>query len=111
MPIYDYVCGECGHRTEVIHGVQAHGPRFCPSCGAEGTMKKAFVPPTIHYKGSGWAKKDRAATSAPVKRGGSSAGAGSPSSKATEGSGSSDSPDGTSKAAGGTDPSAPKAAD
>jgi putative FmdB family regulatory protein len=111
VPIYDYVCGECGHRTEVIHGVHAHGPRFCPSCGTEGRMKKAFVPPTIHYKGSGWAKKDRAATSSPAKRSGQSAGSGSSSSTPPEAAGSSDGQDGTAKAAGGADASVPKAAD
>jgi hypothetical protein len=30
-------------------------------------MSKAFVPPAIHFKGSGWAKKDRAATATPGK--------------------------------------------
>jgi putative FmdB family regulatory protein len=60
MPIYDYVCGVCDRRLEVIHGVHDEGPRFCSACGAEGTMRKAFVPPTIVFKGSGWAKKDRA---------------------------------------------------
>lgn len=30
-------------------------------------MVKAFVPPAIHFKGSGWAKKDRAATATPGK--------------------------------------------
>ena len=29
----------------------------------EGTMRKQFAPPTIHFKGSGWAKKDRGAAS------------------------------------------------
>jgi putative FmdB family regulatory protein len=67
VPIYDYVCGACGHRLEVIHGVSDAGPHFCPECGAEGTMKKAFVPPAIHFKGSGWAKKDRSATATPGK--------------------------------------------
>jgi putative FmdB family regulatory protein len=105
VPIYDYVCGECGHRTEVIHGVHAHGPRFCPSCGAEGTMKKAFVPPTIHYKGSGWAKKDRSATSAPAKRSGASSAAGAPSSSSAETSGAAGSGDGAAKPSGGTDAS------
>ncbi len=65
MPIYDYICSACGQRTEVVHGIHGHGPLACPQCGAEGTMKKAFVPPAIHFKGSGWAKKDRAATSSP----------------------------------------------
>ena len=65
MPIYDYVCSSCGHRTEVVHGINDAGPRFCPSCGAEGTLKKGFTTPAILFKGSGWAKKDRAATRTP----------------------------------------------
>lgn len=65
MPIYDYVCSQCDQRTEVVHGIHGHGPKHCPACGAEGTMSKVFVPPAIHFKGSGWAKKDRSATSTP----------------------------------------------
>ena len=53
MPIYDYICRDCGQRTEVIHGIDAPGPRFCPACGAEETLRKAFVAPTVHFKGSG----------------------------------------------------------
>jgi putative FmdB family regulatory protein len=67
VPIYDYSCTACGHVTEVIHGINDPAPRFCPSCGAEGTLKKAFATPAVHFKGSGWAKKDRKATSAPGK--------------------------------------------
>lgn len=59
MPIYDYTCSNCRKVTEVIHGINDPGPKFCPECGAEGTMTKKFVAPTIHFKGSGWAKKDR----------------------------------------------------
>jgi putative FmdB family regulatory protein len=73
VPTYDYVCGRCGHRIEVVHGIHGHGPKACPSCGAEGTMTKGFVTPAIHYKGSGWAKKDRSATSVPGKAGAGSA--------------------------------------
>ena len=65
MPIYDYTCAACGHLTEVIHGMREGGPRFCPSCGAEGTMRKGFAAPAVHFKGSGWAKKDRSATASP----------------------------------------------
>ena len=65
MPIYDYTCSACGHLTEVVHGINDHGPRFCPECGAEGTMTKAFTTPAIHFKGSGWAKKDRSTSSRP----------------------------------------------
>jgi putative FmdB family regulatory protein len=63
VPIYDYVCFDCKHRVEVIHGINDTGPRFCPSCGHEGTMRKALGTPAIHFKGSGWAKKDRSSTS------------------------------------------------
>ncbi|MBI2780438.1 MAG: zinc ribbon domain-containing protein [Chloroflexi bacterium] len=63
MPIYDYLCSNCRHLTEVIHGIHDEGPRFCPACGAEGTMRKALSTPTVHFKGSGWAKKDRSSTS------------------------------------------------
>lgn len=63
MPIYDYLCSNCRHLTEVIHGINDAGPRFCPACGADGTMRKALSSPTVHFKGSGWAKKDRSSTS------------------------------------------------
>jgi putative FmdB family regulatory protein len=57
MPVYDYVCSN-GHRIEVMHGVNAEGPAKCPVCGAA-PMRKAFTAPAVHFKGSGWAKKDR----------------------------------------------------
>jgi putative FmdB family regulatory protein len=63
VPIYDYACSNCGHLTEVVHGIQDSGPKFCPNCGSEGTMTKAFSTPAIHFKGSGWAKKDRSTSS------------------------------------------------
>lgn len=57
MPIYDYVCNNCGHEMEVIHPVQGHGPAACPNCG--GHMRKAIVAAAVHFKGSGWARKER----------------------------------------------------
>ncbi len=66
MPIYDYVCESCGHVMEVVHGINAPGPTECPECG--GTLAKAFAPPAIHFRGSGWAKKDRKSVSGPVKK-------------------------------------------
>lgn len=63
MPIYDYLCANCRHLTEVIHGINDAGPRFCPSCGTEGSMKKVLSTPAVHFKGSGWAKKDRSSSS------------------------------------------------
>lgn len=66
MPIYDYVCESCGHVMEVTHGIHAQGPTECPECG--GTLAKAFAPPAIHFRGSGWAKKDRKSVSGPVRK-------------------------------------------
>ncbi len=63
MPVYDYLCTACDHRADILHGINDPGPNFCPSCGADGTMRKQFAAPAVHFKGSGWAKKDRGGTS------------------------------------------------
>jgi putative FmdB family regulatory protein len=61
MPAYDYDCAACGRRFEVSHGVHADPPAACPLCGS-GPVRKAITAPAVHYKGSGWAKKERRAT-------------------------------------------------
>ncbi|MBA2299200.1 MAG: zinc ribbon domain-containing protein [Chloroflexi bacterium] len=60
MPLYDYDCAACGRRFEVIHGVHTDPPEACPLCGG-GPVKKAITAASVHYKGSGWAKKERRA--------------------------------------------------
>lgn len=93
MPIYDYVCETCGHVMEVVHGINDGGPRECPLCG--GPMSKAFSAPAVHFKGSGWAKKDRRSVSGPVKSrtspegGGTGTATGSPASASDASTGSS----------------------
>jgi putative FmdB family regulatory protein len=61
VPLYDYVCAACGRRFEVIHGVHADPPTACPLCGS-GPVRKAIAAPAVHFKGSGWAKKERRAS-------------------------------------------------
>ena len=61
MPNYDYICSACGHRMEVVHRIHEAGPQVCPRCGAEVPMRKGIVTTAVHFKGSGWAKKDRSA--------------------------------------------------
>jgi putative FmdB family regulatory protein len=56
MPTYDYACANCGHVIEVVHGVHDTGPTVCPQCG--GLLRKRMTLPAIHFRGSGWAKKD-----------------------------------------------------
>ena len=64
MPLYDYDCSACGLRFEVMHGVHVDGPSACPACGSD-RVRKAFAAPAVHFKGSGWAKKERRATATP----------------------------------------------
>jgi putative FmdB family regulatory protein len=89
VPIYDYLCATCRHVTEVIHGINDPGPRFCPACGADGTMRKALVSPAIHFKGSGWAKKDRSSSSSTRARSGTGSSADGGSNESGSGAGSS----------------------
>ncbi len=58
MPIYEYVCGKCGKKTEVIQRVNEAHLKVCPHCG--GRLKKAFSAPAIQFKGSGWYVTDYA---------------------------------------------------
>jgi putative FmdB family regulatory protein len=80
MPTYDYVCADCGLEVEVVHSIHGHGPSTCTSCG--GAMKKAIVASAVHFKGSGWARKDRSGSAKPGSS--SSPGAEPPPSAATE---------------------------
>ncbi len=73
MPTYDYVCTSCGHEMEIMHSLHGHVPDACPLCGAP--MKKTFGVPTVHFKGTGWARKERA-TPKPSKVGPKETGSG-----------------------------------
>ena len=53
MPVYDYLCSACDHRADILHGINDPGPRFCPSCGAEATMRKQFAAPADPLQGDG----------------------------------------------------------
>ena len=103
MPRYDYVCAACGSRFEAFHGVHDAGPASCTLCG-EGPVRKAITAPAVHFKGSGWAKKERRA---PVPSGAAKASSdgSSSSDSSSDGVASSTSTGGTSDAK----PAAPKA--
>jgi putative FmdB family regulatory protein len=68
MPIYEYVCGSCKKKTEVIQGLNDAPPRVCPHCG--GKLKKAFSAPAIQFKGSGFYITDYARSSSSGGEGG-----------------------------------------
>jgi putative FmdB family regulatory protein len=61
MPIYEYVCGSCAKKTEVIQRVGEKPLRVCPHCG--GKLKKAISAPAIQFKGSGFYITDYARAS------------------------------------------------
>lgn len=52
MPLYEYLCGSCGHRFERIQKFSDPPVTECPSCG--GVVEKQFSSPAIQFKGSGW---------------------------------------------------------
>ena len=53
MPLYEYVCQECGRKTEVLQRLRERPLKICPHCGAR-NLKKAFSAPAIQFKGSGF---------------------------------------------------------
>jgi putative FmdB family regulatory protein len=67
MPIYEYVCGDCGKKTEVIQRIGERPIRLCPHCG--GKVKKKVSAPAIQFKGSGWYVTDYARAKKEGKKG------------------------------------------
>ena len=52
MPLYEYECIKCGHRTEVIQRLGDPPLKVCTEC--EGEMKRLLSAPAFQFKGSGW---------------------------------------------------------
>ena len=52
MPLYEYLCGSCGHKFERIQKFSDAPVKECPSCG--GTVEKLPSSPAIQFKGSGF---------------------------------------------------------
>lgn len=52
MPIYEYQCEQCGHRSEEMRRLADPPLTVCPSCG--GPYKKQVSAPAFQFKGSGW---------------------------------------------------------
>jgi putative FmdB family regulatory protein len=58
MPIYEYLCKECGNRFEVIQKFNDSPIDRCIKCG--GKVKKLISNSTFILKGSGWYLTDYA---------------------------------------------------
>ncbi len=56
MPIYEYVCDDCGASTEVLQKMSDDPLEVCTHCG--GRLRKVLHPVAIHFKGSGFYTTD-----------------------------------------------------
>ena len=57
MPIYEYVCTECGHRHDAIQKINDAPLIDCPAC-AKPALKKMISAPRFRLSGSGWYETD-----------------------------------------------------
>ena len=57
MPIYEYLCGACGHQFELTQRITADPVSECPECGKP-DAKRQISATAFHLKGSGWYKTD-----------------------------------------------------
>jgi putative FmdB family regulatory protein len=58
VPLYEYKCLKCGHRTEKIEPVNGPHLKKCPECG--GKVELMISASAIQFKGSGWYVTDYA---------------------------------------------------
>ncbi len=57
MPIYEYVCADCGHELEKLQKISDDPLRDCPECDRE-SLKKKISAPGFRLSGSGWYETD-----------------------------------------------------
>ncbi len=57
MPFYEYQCGDCGHRLEVLQKLSDKPLVYCPECN-EASLKKLISAAAFRLKGSGWYETD-----------------------------------------------------
>jgi len=57
MPIYEYVCTECGHEVEALQKISDAPLLTCPTCEKD-ALKKKISAPGFRLSGSGWYETD-----------------------------------------------------
>ena len=57
MPIYEYVCTECGHGLEALQKLSEAPLTDCPACG-KAALKKKISAAGFRLSGSGWYETD-----------------------------------------------------
>lgn len=57
MPIYEYVCQDCGHEVEYLQKISDDPIKRCPACNSL-TLEKKISAAAFRLKGSGWYETD-----------------------------------------------------
>jgi len=57
MPIYEYVCSDCGHEFEKLQKMSDAPLTDCPACETK-SLKKKISAPGFRLSGSGWYETD-----------------------------------------------------
>lgn len=57
MPIYEYVCGHCGHELDKLQKMSADPITLCPECHKE-TLSRKISASAFKLTGSGWYATD-----------------------------------------------------
>lgn len=57
MPIYAYLCTDCGFRKDVLQKVTDAALTTCPQCG-KAAFQKQLSAPSFQLKGTGWYATD-----------------------------------------------------
>ncbi len=57
MPIYLYVCNNCGHELEALQKISDPPFKDCPACESP-TLQKQVTAAAFRLKGTGWYETD-----------------------------------------------------
>ena len=57
MPIYESLCGACGHTLDALQKLSDEPLLHCPTCG-EPQLKRQLSAPRFRLKGKGWYETD-----------------------------------------------------
>ena len=58
MPIYAFQCDACGHAFDRLQKLSDADPGECPSCGAQGSVRRQLTAPQFRLSGGGWYETD-----------------------------------------------------
>ena len=57
MPIYEYVCQQCGHELDALQKIADDPLLECPEC-QKAALKRKISAPRFRLKGQGWYETD-----------------------------------------------------